>query len=96
MVNMNQNTKFSLACTRNTVRIVLQFLCLSRTIAIGIPLCIIKPELMSIWYWGGVAVLVSAVVHIYSSTKTKKNCKTLNCKTICTTVLERLKMTHKS
>jgi hypothetical protein len=26
------------------------FFCLSRTTAIGIPLCITKPELMSIWY----------------------------------------------
>ena len=41
--------------SRNIVHIVLQFLCLtvfcpSRTIGIGIPLCITKPELMSIWY----------------------------------------------
>ena len=52
--------------------IVLQFLCLtvfclSRTIAIGIPLCITKPELMSIWYYGLgglVVVLVPTIVRI--------------------------------
>jgi len=44
--------------------------CLSRIIAIGIPLCITKPELMSIWYYGGVwlvAVFVSAIVRTNNS-----------------------------
>ena len=74
--------------SRNIVHIVLQFLCLtvflclSRTIAIGIPLCITKPGLSPGFVMHkGIPIATVRLRH-------KKTVRHKNCKTICTIFLE--------